>query len=72
MLRLTLDVEAGRIPAELARRGISARTKVHGLIKVDEPDGLPMAALAEAGGAFDFLNDEPETYSDDDIIERNG
>jgi hypothetical protein len=25
-------------------------------------------AIAEAGGAFDFLHDEPELYSDSDIL----
>jgi hypothetical protein len=71
MLRLTLDVEAGRIPAELARRGISEQTRVHVLVEVGENETLPMAALAQAGGAFDFLDEEPELYSGEDVIDRN-
>jgi hypothetical protein len=31
-----------------------------------------MARAAETGGAFAFLNDEPELYGDDDLIERTG
>jgi len=29
-----------------------------------------MAAIAEAGGAQDWLADEPELYSDSDIVGR--
>jgi hypothetical protein len=29
----------------------------------DTPSGMELAALAQAGGAFDFLADEPELYS---------
>ena len=35
------------------------------------PDDLSsgvIAALAEQSGAFDFLNEEPEIYSDQDIL----
>ena len=70
MRRVTLDVEAGRVSAELARRGISPRVKVHVLVEVPDDADLPMAALAETGGAFDFLADEPDLYTDADVIER--
>jgi hypothetical protein len=40
------------------------------LVEVPDDVDLPMAALAEAGGAFDFLADEPDLYSDADIVER--
>jgi hypothetical protein len=32
------------------------------------PD-LPVGAMAHAGGAFDWLADEPDLYSDADLIE---
>ena len=70
MQRMTLDVEAGQVSSELAHRGIPARTRVHVLVEVPDDAGLPMAALAQAGGAFDFLADEPDLYTDADIIER--
>ena len=53
MLRVTLDVEAGQVSEELARRGIAASAQVHVLVEVseDENDGwLSMAAVAQASG----------------------
>jgi hypothetical protein len=70
MQRMTLDVEAGQVSAELVQRGIPARARVHVLVEVPDDVDLPIAALAEAGGAFDFLADEPDLYSDADIVER--
>lgn len=72
MQRVTLDAEAGRVSEELARRGISAGTRVRVLAEVVEGDErLPMSALAHAGGAFAFLADEPDLYTDADAVERN-
>lgn len=34
MVRVALDAEAGKVSAELARRGIAAMTRVHVLLKV--------------------------------------
>ena len=36
--------------------------------KTDDLSGTMIAALAEQSGAFDFLKEEPEIYSDDDIL----
>jgi hypothetical protein len=77
MLKVTLDVEAGRVSEELARRGIAAHTRVHVMAEIvdigDEGDGrLSMTALAQAGGTFAFLADEPDLYTDSDTVERNG
>lgn len=71
MHRITLDAEAGQVSAELARRGITAGTRVHVLVEViDEgADALPMAAIAQEGGAFDWLADEPDLYSDADLVQ---
>lgn len=74
MLRVTLDAEAGRVSEELTRRGIAAGTRVRVLAEVVEGGGderLPMAAIAQAGGAFAFLTDEPDLYTDDDTVEQN-
>ena len=71
MGRIALDAEAGQVSAELARRGIAAGTRVHVVVEVVEgPDVLPMAAIAQAGGAFDWLADEPDLYGDADLAER--
>lgn len=35
----------------------------------NEADALPMAAIAQAGGAFDWLADEPDLYTDADLVQ---
>jgi hypothetical protein len=32
----------------------------------DDPSGMDLARLAQAGGSFDWLADEPDLYSDAD------
>ena len=39
---------------------------------VEDDERLSTAALAQAGGAFAFLAEEPDLYSDADAVERNG
>ncbi|HUB16268.1 MAG TPA: hypothetical protein VMB34_30265 [Acetobacteraceae bacterium] len=70
MQRVVLDVEAGQLSTELAHRGVAPHKRVHALMEVPEDADLPMAAIAQAGGAFDFLADEPDLYSEADLIER--
>jgi hypothetical protein len=73
VLKVTLDAEAGRVSEELVRRGIAADTRVRVLAEIVEDDERPpMAALAQAGGAFAFLAEEPDLYTDADAVERNG
>lgn len=70
---ITIDAEAGQVSSELARLGISANTRVHATVEVPEEgnDGLPpFAALAEEGRAFEWLRDEPDLYSDADVVFR--
>ena len=71
MARIALDTKAGQVSAELARRGIAAGTRVHVVVEVvgEESDALPMAAIAEAGGAFGWLADEPDLYTDADLVQ---
>lgn len=69
MRRITLDAEAGQVSAELARRGIAAATRVHVLVELaGDADELPMATLAQEGGAFRWLADEPDLYTDADLV----
>jgi hypothetical protein len=42
------------------------------LVEVRDAEELSTAAIAQAGGAFDRLADEPELYSDADLVERAG
>lgn len=70
MQRVTLDVEAGQVSAELARCGIASGTRVHALVEVVDADALPMAAIAQAGGALDWLAGEPDLYTDADLVKQ--
>jgi hypothetical protein len=74
MRRIALDAEAGQISAELARRGIAATARVHVLVELPgDTDEPPITALAHEGGAFDWLADEPDLYSDADLVpQREG
>ena len=51
--------------------GIGRRNKIEAVI-IKYPDSIndranELTALNEYGGSFDFLNDEPDIYSEDDI-----
>ena len=68
MQRFELDTEAGQVSAELVRRGVSATSRVHIVVEVAaEAEELPMAAIVQAGRAFDWLADEPDLYTDADL-----
>ncbi len=71
MRRIALEAIAGQVSVELARRGISAGTRVHVLVELVEEE-LPMAALTQAGGAFDWLAEEPDLYTDADLVRYFG
>jgi proline racemase len=68
--QIVIDAPAGRVSAELKRRGVAADAKVHVVVEFLDDGTLPMAAIAEAGRAQDWLADEPDLYSDADLIER--
>jgi hypothetical protein len=69
--QIILDAEAGQLSAELTRRGIAADAKVHVVVELRDAEP-PMAAIAQAGQAFDWLADEPDLYTDADLTERAG
>ena len=72
MSQILLDSEAGEVSAELARRGILLRARMHVLVAVTPGSELPMAAIAQAGKCLDWLAEEPELYSDADLVEPAG
>ena len=71
MSEIVLDAEAGQVSAELARHGIGPHVRVHVLVEVVDA-AMPMAAIAQAGKGLDWLADEPDLYSDADLVERTG
>ena len=68
--QIVLDAEAGQLSAELTRRGIAADARVHVIVVLLESGTPPMAAIAQAGKAFDWLSEEPDLYSDSDLVAR--
>lgn len=60
------DIEAERLPVEIRRRGISARQRLRVVVETLEEE-FPLGRFAEEGGAFNFLLDEPDIYSEADI-----
>lgn len=67
--QIILDAEAGQISAELTRRGIAAHARVHVVVELRDNGDLPMAAIAQTGRAFDWLAEEPDLYTDADLVE---
>lgn len=60
------NIEAGKLPGEIERRGIPARQRLRVVVET-LGDDMPLATIAERGGAFDFLADEPDLYAEADI-----
>jgi hypothetical protein len=54
-----------RLPKE-ARLAPNAHLAV--LVLNEDETGAEIRTLADAGGAFDFLKEEPELYSDADLL----
>jgi hypothetical protein len=75
-MRTTIDrIEAGRIlpPDQLARLGLGPRQVLRVVLEtVDAEDAeVSITEMNAKGGAFAFLDEEPDLYSDADLIEHN-
>lgn len=70
MRQVLENIEARDVLSEMTRRGIQPRQRVRVVVE-DADDDLSLAKLAEQGGAFDWLKDEPDIYSVSDIKRRN-
>jgi hypothetical protein len=71
--KVTITAPARDVSAELARHGIGSSalvTVVAEVVEENEQD-LPLTALVTEGGAFDWLRDEPDLYTDADIRPAN-
>ena len=64
------DIQAGKLARELERIGIDPEQRVSVLIECKDSADIPITAINADGGAFDWLEDEPDLYSDQDLIER--
>lgn len=65
------DIEVGRVAEAVSRLGVPPHQRVRVVIETDEKDDPDTARMAEEGGAFDFLADEPDLYTEADIKHRN-
>ena len=61
------NIEAGKLSGEIERRGIPARQRLRVVVETLNDD-LPLADIAEHGGAFAFLAEEPDLYSEGDVV----
>src|ERR1700730_15061452 len=64
------DIEAGKVSDELRRRGIPLRQRLRVVVESIDAEEPSVTAMTAAGGAFDWLAEEPDLYSDADLVER--
>ena len=65
------NIEAKQVFSEMSRRGIKPHQRVRVAFEVIDEENIPIARIAQDGGAFDWLADEPDLYSLNDLKERN-
>ena len=70
MRQVLNDIEAGKVTDELRRRGIPARQRLRVVVESIEAEEPSLTAINAAGGAFNWLAEEPDLYSDADLVER--
>jgi len=70
MRQILDDVEAGKVTDELRRRGIPPTQRLRVVAQSIEAEEPSVTAINAAGGAFDWLAEEPDLYSDADLVER--
>ena len=74
-MRTTIErIEAGRLLAQddLRRLGLGPRRILRVVLEtLDDEDEIAITAMNAQGKAFDYLANEPDLYSDSDLIERN-
>jgi hypothetical protein len=58
------DIEAGKMTDELRRRGIPPRQRLRVVVESIEAEEPSVTVMNAAGGAFDWLAEEPDLYSD--------
>jgi hypothetical protein len=74
MIRIALDAPVRNVSEEIIRRGIAADARVRVVVEVVEPHDaeVSMSELAQRGGAFEWLRDEPDLYTDSDLVRSRG
>jgi hypothetical protein len=57
------------VSEELRRRGIPPGQRLRVVVESIETEESSITGMSAAGGAFDWLAEEPDLYSDADLIE---
>jgi hypothetical protein len=70
MRQILNDVEASKVSEELRRRGIPPAQRLRVVVESIDVAEPSLTAINAAGGAFDWLAEEPDLYSDADLVER--
>ena len=70
MREILNDIEAGKVTDELRRRGIPARQRLRVVVESIETEEPSITTINAEGGAFDWLAEEPDLYSDADLVEH--
>jgi len=70
MRQILNDIEAGKVTEELRRRGVPARQRLRVVVETIDEEEPSLTAINAAGGGFDWLGEEPDLYSDKDMVER--
>jgi hypothetical protein len=70
MRQVLNDIEAGKLTDELTRRGIEPHQRLRVIVESLDDDALPITAINASSGGFGWLAEEPDLYSDSDMIER--
>lgn len=65
------NIEASQVFSEMSRRGIKPNQRVRVAFELIDEEDLPLARIAQDGKTFDWLTEEPDLYSLDDLKERN-
>ncbi len=70
MRQILNNIEAGKVTEELHRRGVPPHQRLRVVVESIEAQEPSLTAVNAAGGAFDWLAEEPDLYNDADLVER--
>ena len=70
MRHILSDIQAGKVTDELQRRGVPPSQRLRVVVESIEAEELSLTAINAAGRAFDWLAEEPDLYTDGDLVER--
>jgi hypothetical protein len=70
MRQILNDIEAAKVSDELQRRGVPPAQRLRVVVESIDAAEPSLTAINASGGAFDWLAEEPDLYSDADLVER--